>query len=171
MSKSGNTIESVQIDQKEWHRFSEKVKSIPEKFQRKALLPVLRKGTKATVQTLKRNVSKHEASGNLYDSVGTITGRSKEFPNILVGYRVSGSYSGFHGHLVEHGTKDRYRKRKKITAAATFRSKRMSTGKMPALNLVEKSAEESESQAVASLEKEMKKFTEKQLAKHFTYKL
>lgn len=149
--------------------FEDAVKKLPLQYKRQELLKPLRRSTEPTIKALKRQVTKHTDSGNLYDSVGNITGKSKSFPNVLVGYRV-GRYSGFHGHLVEHGTKPRFRGSKKDTRVlrrGKYRKGRIYTGEMPALNLVKKAHKESEQQAVQKLEQEMLRHTEKILNKLF----
>lgn len=149
--------------------FEQAVKKIASQFKRQELLKPLRRSTEPTIKALRLLVTKHTDSGNLYDSVGNITGKSKSFPNVLVGYRV-GRFSGFHGHLLEFGTKPRFRGTKKSTAVlrrGKYRRGRISTGTMPALHLVEKAHEASQNAAVAKLEQEMLRHTEKILNKVF----
>lgn len=169
MASQGQAIEGVRIDEREWRRFQSAVKRIPEKYQRRRVLPVLRKSTPHTISALRRQVSRHDNSGALWDAVGNITGKSKDFPNVLVGYRV-GRYRGFHGHLVEKGTKQRFRRRKNTSALGGFSKrgrKKITTGSMPAFGLVEKAAKESEAAAIRELEVQMLRFTEKELKKIF----
>ncbi|MCO6358549.1 hypothetical protein [Roseivirga pacifica] len=153
----------VYLDTAEWEAFVKAVKQVPTEFKRHELLKVIRPACKPTVMALKRIVSKHDHTGNLEDSVGTITGKNKGFPNVLVGYRRNSRYKGYHGVFLEHGTKPRYRRGK----GRLFSKKNKYTGVMPAFNLVEKAAKESEAQATQALEKAVVKYTEKAIAKAF----
>jgi len=153
---------------KGFEQFAYQVSQIPDKYQRAEVLKVLRKCTSPTIRAIRSQVIKHDNSGNLWQSVGNITGKSKTFPNILVGFRVRNGYKGFHGHILEHGTQERFRRKKRTSAFGVVRNgKNISTGKMPALNLVKKGANASESQAIAEAERQMLAFTEKQLKKIF----
>jgi len=151
--------EGSSIDIEGWKKFEKAVKSIPLEYKRRELLTPLRRSAIPTVKALRRQVTKHTDSGTLYDSVGTITGTSKTFPNVLVGYRVDETFRGFHGLFLEEGTEARFRKGAK--------GGRISTGKMPALRLVEKAAKASEQEAIRALESEMLAHTKKILAKVF----
>jgi len=59
-------------------------------------------------------------TGNLMESIGNITGRSKEYPNIQVGPRAKGRFKGAHAQLIQFGTKNRKNRygknRGKVTA-------------------------------------------------------
>jgi HK97 gp10 family phage protein len=81
--------------------FLKAVERLPDRLKRMELLKVLRREAKPTVQAAKRNVRKK--SGKLERSITTITGKSKIYPNILVGPSVKGKNEGFHGHLIEFG--------------------------------------------------------------------
>jgi hypothetical protein len=159
---SGNTAGGIEL--KGWKEFQEKVKAIPEKYKRQALLPVLRKSTGSTIRAVRSELRKHDSTGNLWQSVGNITGKNKSFPNVLVGYRIKGQYKGFHGHFLEHGTKQRFRGSK---SGSAFRRGRISTGSARGFNVIAKAAQVSEAAAVAELEREMLIFTEKELSKLF----
>jgi len=84
-----------------------------DKGKRKEALIILRQIAKPTLQVAKREVpiSKkvHVARGvkitpgNLKKSLGTITGKNKENPTILVGPRVKGNNKGWYGHFVHDG--------------------------------------------------------------------
>ncbi len=84
-----------------------------DKTKRKETLIILRQIAKSTLEVAKREVpvSKkvHIARGqrispdNLKKSLGTITGKNKENPTILVGPRVKGNNKGWYGHMVHDG--------------------------------------------------------------------
>ena len=149
--------QGIYFDSKDWANFQAAIKRIPQQMdKRREILKVIRPATKHTVKTLKNLVAKHDHSGHLEDSVGTITGLSRDYPNVLVGYRVKRGFKGFHGHLVEAGTRPRYKKKNKAY-----------TGVMPALGLVKKASDQSERESVAALEKRVAKYTEQAIAKAF----
>ena len=149
--------QGIYFDSQDWANFQKAIKRIPSQMdKRRELLRVIRPATKHTVSRLKSLVARHDNTGNLEDSVGTITGTSKTFPNVLVGYRVRRGFKGFHGHIVEHGTNARKK-----------RGNGAYTGSMPALNLVDKASKQSEAQSVQELEKRVAKYTEQAIAKAF----
>jgi len=81
--------------------FQRKIEQLPDKMKRNELNKVLRRVAKPTVAAAKRHVPVKE--GRLQRSIGTITGKSRTYPNILVGPRAKGKHGGFHGALVEFG--------------------------------------------------------------------
>lgn len=81
--------------------FQRKIEALPDKMKRAELLKLLRRSTKPTIAAAKRHVPKK--SGRLQRSIGNITGKSKTYPNVLVGPRARGKHGGFHGALVEFG--------------------------------------------------------------------
>jgi hypothetical protein len=109
------------------------LKQLPEKAKRQRLLAIIKNVTGPVLSAAQREVNAIEmaaqsagrlTTGNLYGSLGFVTGRSKEYPNIQVAPRVSGraetywrkrsssggrrksagSFNGFHAHLVHFGT-------------------------------------------------------------------
>lgn len=57
-------------------------------------------------------------TGNLEKSIGRVRvpiKKANELGAVRVGPRRGGQYKGYHGHLIEFGTKDRYTKRGKYT--------------------------------------------------------
>lgn len=72
--------------------------------QRKVLISAFRKATKPVIDQAKANVHVH--TGNLRKSIGMLTLRNEIA--VIVGARKGRGYKGFHGHLVEDGTRDRY---------------------------------------------------------------
>lgn len=91
--------------------------------KRNILINAFRKAVKPTLDAAKSNVPRGK-TGNLYKSLGIVP--MQENIGVYVGARVIGGYRGFHGHLVEDGTVNRYVK--------TEKGKRLSkprfTGKM-----------------------------------------
>ncbi len=95
------------------------LKKMPEKAKRTTLLKIMRRVTGPVADAARAEVAQIQEkafsegrfpTGNLYDSIGNITGRSKEFPNIQIGPRAKGNYKGWHGHLVHYGTGQRTNK-------------------------------------------------------------
>lgn len=82
-------------------KFLREVEKLPDRMKRNELLKVLRRSSKPTIQAAKRNI--HSRSNRLGKSIGNITGKNREYPNVMVGPRVKGKNEGFHGHLVEFG--------------------------------------------------------------------
>jgi len=84
-----------------------------DKTKRKESLMILRQIAKPTLEAAKREVpvskrvhvarGERISPGNLKKSLGTITGKNKENPTILVGPRVKGSQKGWYGHMVHDG--------------------------------------------------------------------
>jgi hypothetical protein len=93
--------------------------------QYKMGIAALRKGTKPTEIQAQSNIV-HSITGNLKKSVGTIAMRTETA--VIIGARKGKGYKGWHGHLVEEGTVDRW--------ATTWRGKPLKTkrftGKMNA---------------------------------------
>ena len=76
--------------------------------QRKVFMAGFRRAAKPLI-TAAKSATPYD-TGTLYKSIGTM-----EIPNevaILVGAKKSGKYKGWHGHLVENGTKERFRRSK-----------------------------------------------------------
>jgi len=98
------------------------------KQRRAVFMSAYRKAAKPLVQETKQNLKsrrKSKAAGsNLNKSIG-VKAKSKQVM-LLVGARTYGNFKGFHGHLLNYGTQERFRKTKS--------RKRVSTGKMPAMN-------------------------------------
>jgi hypothetical protein len=81
--------------------------------KRSKLIALIKKSIKPTLVATQNEVARidraspNDTTGNLFDSIGFITGRSKEFVNVQVGPRAKGRWKGFHGHFVEFGTRSR----------------------------------------------------------------
>lgn len=92
------------------------LKQVPERIKRNELYRILRNVTGPVEKAMRDEVTKiemaaqaagRETTGNLYDAIGRIRGKSKEYLNIQVAPRVKGNYKGYHAHLVNFGTKVR----------------------------------------------------------------
>lgn len=105
------------------------LRSMPDKAKRSTLLKIIRRVTGPVVAAARHEVAQIEEkafsegrfpTGNLMESIGNITGRSKEYPNIQVGPRAKGRFKGAHAQLIEFGTKNRTNRygknRGKVTA-------------------------------------------------------
>ncbi len=95
------------------------LKQVPEKIKRNELYRILRNVTGPVEDAMRAEVTKieraaqakgRETTGNLYDAIGRIRGKSKEYLNLQVAPRVRGNYRGWHAHLVNFGTKVRQTK-------------------------------------------------------------
>lgn len=84
-----------------------------DKTKKRESLIILRQIAKPTLDAARREVPiskkahwarrKKLQSGNLKKSLGTITGKNKENPTILVGPRAKRSFDGWYGHFVHEG--------------------------------------------------------------------
>jgi hypothetical protein len=112
------------------------LKQLPEKAKRSRLISIIKSVTGPVLDAARAEVNAIElaaqsegrlTTGNLYGSLGQVVGRSKEYPNVQVAPRVSGnsatywrkrsasggrrkssgSFAGFHAHLVHFGTSAR----------------------------------------------------------------
>lgn len=80
---------------------------LPDKFQRRAILPILRKSSRPLIRAAKSKLLGYGGSyANLAKSIGNITAKSRN-PIIYVGPRTKGKfkYIGYIAHWVEYGTK------------------------------------------------------------------
>jgi len=96
------------------------LKQLPEKVKKTELYRILRNVTGPVEDAMKAEVTKIEMdamsagrnpTGNLYDAIGRIRGKSKDFVNMQVAPRAKGKYKGGHAHLVHFGTKNRKTKK------------------------------------------------------------
>lgn len=92
------------------------LKRLPERIKKNELYRILRNVTGPVEEAMRSEVTKIElaahaagrdTTGNLYDAIGRIRGKSKEYLNVQVAPRVKGKYRGYHAHLVNFGTKIR----------------------------------------------------------------
>lgn len=104
---------SVGLDDKDWNRFLNLITVFGGAPKRGEILTIIRKSIKPVMLAAQREAARIETGpnyqgvGNLYDSIGIITGRSRTFPNLQVGARIQKSFKGLHAWMVEHGTKRR----------------------------------------------------------------
>lgn len=75
------------------------------RITRETIKPVLQQAQRE-VARIEMN-SSNDTTGNLWESLGFITGKSREFPNVQIGPRAKRGFKGHHGHLVEFGTSSR----------------------------------------------------------------
>jgi len=101
-------------------RLESQLKQLPEKVKRTTLYRILRdvtgpveKAVLAEVNKIERDAEAagRQTTGNLYDAIGKIQGKSKEYVNIQVAPRAKGKFRGWHAHLVHFGTKTRKTKK------------------------------------------------------------
>lgn len=137
-----------------------------EKAADKAIKKALERVT-LTAQNKLRN-----RSGNLSESIGVykdnkaIARKDKRF-GLFTGPRIFGSYKGYHGHLVEFGTKERTRKSNDLLVIRLggkiifSRSKKL--GKVEPQKYMYKSWSEQKTAALNTLEQEIVRLTKKAL--------
>lgn len=99
---------NLQIDTSQLDALRDFFEGLTAVDQRKIFLAAFRKAAKPLVADAKATVPRR--TGNLANSIGTM-GVSGEAA-LLVGAKKGGGYRGWHGHLIENGTVDRFRKRK-----------------------------------------------------------
>jgi hypothetical protein len=97
-----------------------KLRQLPDKLTRNILLQAYRKSTKPMIKSIRSKTPRAKTAlkridakgneqvyqpGNLAKSIGNITGKSKVYPNILVGARagVTRKNDGFYAHFVHEG--------------------------------------------------------------------
>lgn len=131
MSQQGFSVEVEGME-----KLIKQLKSLPEKMKRSELLKILRSGSRPFVRSIQHEVAQimekaysegRFPTGNLYNSIGQITGKSHEYPNIQIGAKVQGApggywnkrrysggrrrsgsrFKGYHAHLVHYGTSNR----------------------------------------------------------------
>jgi HK97 gp10 family phage protein len=98
-------------------------KNFQYKDKRNIFINAFRKATKPTLDAARSNVPRGKTS-NLYRSLGLVP--MQDNIGVFIGARIIGGYRGFHGHLVEDGTVNRYVKTEK---GKTLKTPRF-TGKM-----------------------------------------
>jgi HK97 gp10 family phage protein len=88
--------------------------------KRKIMLSAFKKAVKPTEMVMRDNAP-HGKTGNLRRSIGTIV--MKDQVGVYVGARIKGGYKGYHGHIVEEGTVQRFRKTKNNAPTGKMRYK------------------------------------------------
>lgn len=99
MSKGVN----IEITAPDMLRLEKTFQKLQYSDQRSVLLSAFRKATRPSVNAVRSNVS--VKTGNLKRSIGILTARN-EIAVVLAARRNSG-FKGWHGHLVEFGTRER----------------------------------------------------------------
>jgi HK97 gp10 family phage protein len=111
------------------------LQKLPDALTRRELLKMFRQAAKPVVLSAKANAPND--TGNLAESIGTITGKSKTFPTVYVGAKVKKrgairrmkkkggkvnhyNTGGWYAHFVEYGISvDRKRRRRGKTGSTT----------------------------------------------------
>lgn len=144
-----------------------------DKDKRRETLIILRQVAKPTLNAArkeapiaKRNhVARKQtiAPGNLKKSLGTITGKNKENPTVLVGPRVKGTNKGWYGHFVHDGV-NIYRKgfKRKHKKGANNHAAVRRTKANPYLT---RAYEQTKGQVTAEAEKQFVKFIQRRVNK------
>lgn len=105
--------EVVFFDTSDLERVEQLMKAFGMSLSRRELIAIIKRSIQPTLIATQQETNRIEkealakgrvTTGNLNDSIGLITGRSKEFVNVQVGPRVKGKWKGFHGSWVEFGT-------------------------------------------------------------------
>jgi len=99
MSKGVN----IEITAPDMLRLEKMFQKLEYNDQRSVLISAFRKATRPTVDAVRSNAPRK--TGNLKRSIGILTARN-EIAVILAARRNSG-FKGWHGHLVEFGTRER----------------------------------------------------------------
>jgi hypothetical protein len=82
----------------------ETFKNFEYKDKRNILLSAYRKATKPTIDAARDNAPK-DHTGNLRRSIGLVPIRGEI--GVYVGARIRGGFKGYHGYILEHGTRNR----------------------------------------------------------------
>lgn len=98
-------------------------------------------------------------TGNLYDAIGRIRGKSQEFINVQVAPRAKRGYKGGHAHLVNFGTKVRSTR------------KGANRGAAKANNFAERAYNSTRAQVTVQMEKQVAKSTERLIQRNIQPKL
>lgn len=144
-----------------------------DKSKRRETLIILRQIAKPTLQAAKKEVPVAKKAhrmrglviqpGNLKKSLGTITGKNKEVPTILVGPRVKGNNKGWYGHFVHDGI-NVYRKgfkRKRVRGA----NDNMAIRRTKANPFLRRAYERTNGQVTTDAEKRFSKFIQRRIKK------
>jgi HK97 gp10 family phage protein len=128
------------------------------KDKRKIFMDAFRKATKPTVEQARTNAPQGR-TGNLKKSIGVVP--IADQTGVWVGARVVYGFKGFHGHLVEQGTVDRF--------YITKKGNRHNTGKMNVgaaySRFFQKAVDATENQVVNTVTNEWHKAIERFIVK------
>jgi hypothetical protein len=108
---------AIGLDDKQWNRFLNLITIYGGSVKRGEITTLIRRSIKPVMLAAQREAGRIEATpgysgvGNLYDSIGMFTGRSRKFPNVQIGARIQKGFKGYHAFMVEHGTEMRRNKK------------------------------------------------------------
>ena len=115
--RSYGAAEAVGLDDQQWNRFLNLISVFGESPKKGEITTLIRKSIKPVMIAAQREAARIETTpgysgvGNLYDSIGMFTGRSRNFPNVQIGARIQKGFKGYHAFMVEHGTEMRKNKK------------------------------------------------------------
>ena len=139
------------------------LKQVPEKIKKNELYRILRNVTGPVEDAMRHEVAQIQekafsegrpTTGNLYDAIGRIRGKSQEFVNIQVAPRAKRGFKGGHAHLVNFGTK--------VRATRTGANR----GAARENNFSERAYNKTRSAVTLQMEKQIAKSTERLLKKN-----
>lgn len=140
-----------------------------EKDKRSIMISAFRKATKPTLDATRANIN--SKSGNLKRSIGLLVMRNEVA--VILGARRRHGYKGFHGHLLEDGTKQRGYVAKKTTHIKTPNGwhsvkagERVNTGKGPATHFFSRAIASTGNTALNIMAQEWQNSIEKFHRKH-----
>jgi hypothetical protein len=105
------------------------------------MMSAFRKALKPTVDIMYANAPVGK-TGNLQKSIGMVAARDEVA--MYAGARIKGGFRGYHGHLVEEGTYQRFRKTKGGAP----------TGKMPYNGFIKRACDSTEKHAIDTVQDE-----------------
>lgn len=147
----------IHVDKLDLRKVEKKFKSLPERVKRTHLLRAERSAANPLRKQIKNEVKqKHNVTGNLAKSIGNVTGKSKENPQIFVGARVRGRHKGHHAHWIEMGTEERIQ-----------RSTGRRVGRIKGQKIVHRAYEQQKNIVGKRLVDEVDKQMAKAIRKHF----
>jgi hypothetical protein len=136
-------------------------KALTFKEQKSVMISAYRKAGKPVIdearQLLRIRRKKLSKKNRLDESFGMIPMKSRK-PAMLIGARKSKGFKGFHGHLVNEGTKNRLRKIKRSGIRGKLGLRRtVSAGRMPATHFWDDALTNKTPTVIANMQKEMQK--------------
>lgn len=144
------------------------LKQVPEKIKKNELYRILRNVTGPVEDAMKHEVAQIQekafsegrpTTGNLYDAIGRIRGKSQEFINVQVAPRAKRGFKGGHAHLVNFGTKVRSNRKGANRGAAREN------------NFSERAYRKTRAAVTAEMEKQVAKSTERLMKQNIVPKL
>lgn len=163
MAKDGLTLEIEGMKE-----LISQLKQVPEKIKKNELYRILRNVTGPVEDAMKHEVAQIQekafsegrpTTGNLYDAIGRIRGKSQEFINVQVAPRAKRGFKGGHAHLVNFGTKNRATK------------KGWNRGAARANNFSERAYNKTRAAVTKEMEKQVAKSTERLIQRNIIPKI